>query len=302
MYRSTRINLLILILFSCIFASNVKALVNPTPEFYVNDYANVLSEETEKYIIKKSNELYKVDGTQIVVVTIPNLGGESIEEYSLNLARSFGIGSKEKNNGLLLLLALEERESRIEVGTGLEGIMPDGKTGRFQDQYMIPFYKQNDFDTGIKNGYDAFFNEIVKLNNLNLETTEPKEGSSSSEETLFIGRCFLFGGLGFIIGLIAKLIGALKGIFTKIYLVGGVILLIILFRPYALYFFYLFVHLIGFALGRFNEPTSTLWEFGSGGGSFNSSHSHSHSSHSSSSSRSSGGGGGFSGGGSTRRF
>jgi len=165
MYRLTRINLLILLLFSCLFITNVNALVLPTSEFYVNDYANVLSPETEKYIIDKSKELYKVDGTQIVVVTVRNLENSSIEDYSLNLAREFGIGSKEKNNGLLILLALDERESRIEVGTGLEGILPDGKTGRFQDQYMIPYFKTNDFDTGIKNGYDAFFNEIVKLNN-----------------------------------------------------------------------------------------------------------------------------------------
>ncbi|MDE6292398.1 MAG: TPM domain-containing protein, partial [Bacilli bacterium] len=155
MYRLMRINLLILLLFSCIFITNVNALVDPTSEFYVNDYADILSQETEDYIVEKSKELYRVDGTQIVVVTVPNLEGKSIEEYSLELARSFHIGSKEKNNGLLLLLALEERESRVEVGTGLEGILPDGKTGRFQDEFMIPFFKNDDFDTGIKNGYNA---------------------------------------------------------------------------------------------------------------------------------------------------
>ena len=65
-------------------------------------------------------------------------------------------------------MALEERQFRVEVGYGLEGILPDGKTGRFQDEYIIPYLKNNNWDEGIKNGYDAFYKEIVTLNNLNV--------------------------------------------------------------------------------------------------------------------------------------
>ena len=82
-------------------------------------------------------------------------------EYSTNLFRQFGIGDKEKNNGLLILIALEERKSRIEVGYGLEGVLPDGKTGRIQDEYMIPYFKDNNFDEGILNGYKALFKEVA---------------------------------------------------------------------------------------------------------------------------------------------
>ena len=119
----------------------VNAIVNPTKEFYVNDYANILSEKTKNYILEKSVALQKATKAQIVVVTIPSLYGENLEEYATELFRKFGIGDKEENNGLLLLLTLEERQFRIEVGYGLEGVLPDGLTGRYQDEYIIPYLK-----------------------------------------------------------------------------------------------------------------------------------------------------------------
>ena len=112
---------------------------------------------------------------------MPNLEGMSLEDYATKLFRNFGIGDKEKNNGLLLLLALEERQFRVEVGYGLEGILPDGKTGRFQDEYIIPYLKDNKWDEGIKNGYDAFYKEIVTLNNLDIEYNEPIEDVIDSD-------------------------------------------------------------------------------------------------------------------------
>lgn len=73
-------------------------------------------EKQKNYIISTNKSLYSQTGAQIVVVTVQNLGGQSLEEYSTELFRKFGIGDKNKNNGVLLLLALEERQFRIEVG------------------------------------------------------------------------------------------------------------------------------------------------------------------------------------------
>ena len=167
MYRLNKLIFLFLILFS--LKINAYCIVKPAKDFYVNDYANIISEETENYIITNSQKLQKETGAQIVVVTVNNLEGMSIEEYSLTLARNFQIGDSQKNNGLLLLLALDERMFRVELGYGLEGILPDAKTGRMQDKYIIPYLKNNQFDEGIKNGYSAFFNEIS--NDITLETT-----------------------------------------------------------------------------------------------------------------------------------
>jgi len=145
-----------------LLSTSVLAVVKPTSNFYVNDYANLLSSETEKYIMNINQSLNSKTKAQVVVVTVQNLEGSSLEEYSTELFRSFGIGDKKLNNGVLILIALEERQSRIEVGYGLEGILNDAKTGRIQDQYMIPYLKQNNWDEGIKNGFSAIINEIEK--------------------------------------------------------------------------------------------------------------------------------------------
>lgn len=166
---------IIIIFLFFLFPNVCLAVVSPTKEFYINDYANILSDTTEEYILQRSLALNEADGTQIVVVTVSDLDGMSLEEYANELFNSFEIGDKDKNNGLLLLLALEERAFRVEVGDGLAGILPDGKTGRFQDDYIIPYLKEDDWDNGIKNGYDAFYSEIVEVNNLNVDYSRPVE-------------------------------------------------------------------------------------------------------------------------------
>lgn len=277
------------------------AIVSPTSNFYINDYANILSNETEEYIFNKSVELNNVDGTQIVVVTVPNLEGNSLEEYANELFNSWGIGSKKKNNGLLLLLALEEREFRVEVGEGLEGILPDGKTGRFQDDYIIPHLRNNDWNTGIKNGYDAFYSEIVKMNNLELDYNNP----TSNYEYVNTDVDFLVV-LSPIIGFVCACIGMFSGTFirsqkkekrhsmTKTYiLVWSLIFIIAIINIYVL-LLPLIMNIMFFTISRFSN--------GSGGSSSGGYRSRSSSSRSSSSRSFSGGGGRSSGGGSSRRF
>ena len=152
----------------------------------------MLSEDTEHYILKTNQELENKTGAQIVVVTIPSLEGQSLEEYSTELFRQWGIGDSEKNNGLLLLCAVEDRLFRVEVGYGLEGDLPDGKTGRMQDAYIIPLLQENKFDEGIKNGYNAFLQEIAGVYGVSItgETAvsyEDEEVSSAFLTCMAIG-------------------------------------------------------------------------------------------------------------------
>ena len=99
-----------------ILSINVLAIVDQTEEYYVNDYANLINVDTEEYIINTNLNLYNQTGAQVVVVTVQNLEGKSIEEYATEVFRKFGIGDANKNNGVLMLLAFDEREFRIEVG------------------------------------------------------------------------------------------------------------------------------------------------------------------------------------------
>ena len=135
-------------------------LPKATKNFFVNDFANVISNADEEKMQQQGEALFKECGAQVVVVTVKSLNGEDLESYSLNLARSWRIGSDKNDDGILLLLAVDERKVRIEVGYGLEGALPDSKTGRILDTYGVDSFKKNDFSTGLAAVYDSLVNEV----------------------------------------------------------------------------------------------------------------------------------------------
>ena len=134
----------------------------PTRDIYVQDLAGVMDSESKAKILQIGRALDEKTTAQVVVVTVPSLEGQDLESYSLELMRAWGIGQKDKNNGVLLLLAVKERKSRIEVGYGLEGDLPDGKTGRIQDEYMLPAFKEGKYGQGLLQGYGAIAQVIEK--------------------------------------------------------------------------------------------------------------------------------------------
>ena len=135
-------------------------LPEPTKDFFVNDFANVLDEEDEKELMTIGENLFVKTGAQVVVVTVDTLDGAAVSEYALELGRKWGVGDKEKNNGVVLLLSVSERQITIQVGYGLEGRLTDGKTGRILDKYAIPYLKNNDFSTGLSEAYKAIVSEV----------------------------------------------------------------------------------------------------------------------------------------------
>lgn len=145
----------------CLSAA-AEAAYKPTAQFFVNDFGDVLSAEAEQQIAELGKALQQQTGAQAVAVTVPSLGGQSVEDYAIDLANDWGIGQDEADNGVLLLIAVEERKLRIEVGLGLEGALPDGKTGRIMDEYMTPSLRQNDYSAGMLEGYKAVAAQIYK--------------------------------------------------------------------------------------------------------------------------------------------
>jgi len=134
--------------------------LTPTNEFFVNDYSCVLDDQTKEEILSRGVALQEKTTAQAVVVTVESTNGEEISEYALNLGREWGIGEEDKDNGILILLATEDRQIYIAVGYGLEGALPDSKTGRILDNYGIPYLKEDDFSKGISETYKAVVNEI----------------------------------------------------------------------------------------------------------------------------------------------
>jgi uncharacterized protein len=109
---------------------------------------------------------------QIAILTVKDLGGESPDEYALAVLRKWGIGDKKLNNGVLILVSVGDRRSRIEVGYGLEGTLTDGTAGRIQDQYMLLYFRQGNYERGIVNGYNAVLQTVLKEYGLELKNLD----------------------------------------------------------------------------------------------------------------------------------
>lgn len=134
---------------------NVAALEVPKLNGYVNDLGDVISPGTELKIEHFLRGFEASDSTQLVILTIESLQGATLEEYSLSVAESWKIGQQGKDNGALLLIAMQERQMRIEVGYGLEGRLTDLLAGRIIDNEIKPRFKAGDFDGGVIAGVTA---------------------------------------------------------------------------------------------------------------------------------------------------
>jgi uncharacterized protein len=118
------------------------------PQGYVDDFANVLSQSARDQLTALCAEVDRKAQAQIAVVTVKSLGGRPIDDYSLDLATRWGVGPKQKDRGVMILLAVEDHKYRFEVGYGLEGILPDGKVGSFGRQ-AVPYLRQGDYDAAL---------------------------------------------------------------------------------------------------------------------------------------------------------
>lgn len=123
---------------------------NPAPQtdIYLNDGANMLSTDAKDQLLTASKDLHEQTGAQFVIVTVPSLNGQSIEEYSNDLFNNWGIGDKDKNNGVLLLISKDDKKFRIEVGSGLEGTLTDAYCNN-ELSILKDNFKKGDFDTGV---------------------------------------------------------------------------------------------------------------------------------------------------------
>jgi uncharacterized protein len=118
------------------------------PTGYVNDFAGVLDQNTVAQLTNICQQIDQKAHAQIAVVTINSLEGSDIESYAVDLFKKWGIGSKSTNHGVLILLAVKDHKYRVEVGYGLEPILPDGKVGGFGRE-AVPYLKQNDYNSAL---------------------------------------------------------------------------------------------------------------------------------------------------------
>lgn len=277
----------------------------PKPVGRVNDFARVLSDADARAIEDEINAVERETSAEIALVTIDSLGRRSVEEYANRLFNTWGIGKAERDNGVLVLVAVNDREMRIEVGYGLEPILPDGLAGAVIREAFLPSFRNDNMAAGIRAGMTRVL-DIVRRN----ETLTPAQRAAldrAAEDAkkswgvaiflmLFVGLGAFISGSGAGAKVIAQMIGGL-------FFLGMALFFGLLGAPQAglvmLVFFGIAVFVASFRLGRTAEWQKKLrgksgrsksggWVVGGGGSSTSSG---------SSSSSSSSFGGGSSGGG-----
>ena len=142
----------------------------PKPSGYVNDFAGVMKPEDAEEAGRLAAAVKEKTGAELAIVTIVSYAPyATISDYSIALAQAWGIGERGKDTGVLLLLAMEEREVKIEVGYGFEGAIPDSMAGRILDSTVIPSFREGDFSGGLLKGLEVIASVVAKEKGVELE-------------------------------------------------------------------------------------------------------------------------------------
>ena len=187
------------------------SIPQPTQEFYVNDFADVLTDEEEKQMLDRAVNLASEDlGIQVVVTTITSLEGESIENYAHDMYNQYGIGKDDM--GVLILLSTGDRDTRIELGTAMEAYITDSKAGRLLDKHAIPHFKEDKFNSGLLEVQSAVIDEASTIKTQMVERAEREARQKEAMEKIgnfFLGLLKVIGWtllFGTPIGIIAWLV------------------------------------------------------------------------------------------------
>jgi uncharacterized protein len=146
---------LILIVALLLLPGQLAALEAPPLAGRVNDLARMLSPEAQQRLEQKLAAFERETSNQVAVLTVPSLAGDDIDSFSIRVVEAWKIGQKGRDNGVLLIIAQAERKVRIEVGMGLQGVLPDITAGRIIRDVMRPFLKDGRYDQGIAAGVDS---------------------------------------------------------------------------------------------------------------------------------------------------
>lgn len=147
----------------------------------VIDRADILSDSTEANLTAKLEAHENATTNQIVIVTLPDLMGRPIEDWGLMLGRGWGVGQKGKDNGIIFLIAPNDRQLRIEVGYGLEGDLPDATANDIIQSDVIPHFKRGDMDGGVEAGVNAILGVLTGTYQPEAQPLVSGDGTSWSE-------------------------------------------------------------------------------------------------------------------------
>lgn len=175
-YKGRQIIFQSIFILICLFLTGLSALAQetvsplPKPSAPVTDNANVIEDETEQHLNARLKQLQAQQKIEIAVVTVSTTNGQDIFDYSLAVARGWGIGSKEDDNpSLLLLVAINDRKYYTQVSRDLEGDLPDGLVGQIQRQKLVPAFRQGNYSQGINDTIETYISTLEQKRGFKLE-------------------------------------------------------------------------------------------------------------------------------------
>jgi uncharacterized protein len=180
MWRLSRTCTLLLCLATLAFGVDWKAL---KPQGYVSDFGHVIDAQSKAALEQYCARVEQVTGAQIALVTIPSLEGEPIDDVANTIYRAWGVGQKGKNEGIMLLLVINDRRSRLEVGYGLEPILPDGLDGSILRE-MRPALRARQYGEAMMAAAQTIGSTIAKSKNVSLDAQLPRRARPSSGESI----------------------------------------------------------------------------------------------------------------------
>ncbi len=199
---------IILFITLLLFPLQLLALDAPRLTGRVNDLAKVLSAETQQRLEQKLAAFERETSNQVAVLTVPTLEGDDIDQFAIRVADAWKIGQEGRDNGVLLILAPAERKVRIEVGMGLQGVLPDVTASRIIRDTMRPYLKSNDFDQGISVGVDA----IIAATKGEFKGDGQQPGQRTSRQSPSTVRIFLsVVVIAAVLGLFSRYLGSAAG-------------------------------------------------------------------------------------------
>ena len=137
---------------------------------FIADEANILSPEVENDLNMTLWDLQKKSGADLVVVTLPSLDGRAVEDVAIDIGRSYKLGAKGKNNGMVFLTAPNERRMRIELGLGLENKISISTLENIRDKDILPYYKKEDYENGIRRGAYVLAETVAQAEGVEIKT------------------------------------------------------------------------------------------------------------------------------------
>lgn len=181
---------------------SVSAQEYPKPTGWVNDFAQVISPDYESRLTNLINEVEKKTTAEIAIATVRTTSPQSIDMYAVELFTRWGIGKKGKDNGVLIVAAIDDRKVWIEVGYGLEGVLPDGLCGEIYRSILKPNFQQGEFGKGLFLASAVISDRIGKEYNVEISGIEQIPAIDYEEKTVPRGICGIFGPFLFILFLI----------------------------------------------------------------------------------------------------